>query len=187
MDISWLGHACIRLRTLQTAVVMDPCDKSSGFDMGRPAADIVTISNSDPHHSHLRGLRGDPIVVDGPGEYETKGVQLTGIATYLSAPAAGAKPERNTAFLVESEELRLAHLGGLGTQLTTEQAEQLSNIDILVLPIGGGTTLDAEEATRIVRTLEPKVAIPVHYPAAGATGDEGDFARWQMGGGASGF
>ena len=173
MEISWLGHACIRVRTQQTAVVMDPCDRSSGFDMGRPTADVVTVSNADPHHSNVRGVRGNPLALDGPGEYEIKGVQLTGVATYLAPPVEDEPAERNTAFLVGSEDLHLAHLGQLGAPLTADQAEQLSGVDILVVPLGVAT-LSTEEAARIVRALEPTVVIPVHYAANGDADAEGD-------------
>lgn len=168
MDITWLGHACIRVRTRQTALVMDPCDKTSGFDIGRPAADIVTVSNPSPLHSHVRGVRGDPITIQGPGEYEIGGVQITGVSTYLAPPEEDAQAERNTAFVLESEDLRLVHVGGLGAPLTAEQIEQLSSADVLVLPIGGGSALEADEAARVVRALEPSLVIPVHYPTAGA-------------------
>ena len=178
MDISWLGHACVRVRSRQTAVVMDPCDKAAGFDMGRPTADIVTISNDDPHHSNRRGVRGQPLEIDGPGEYEVGGVQITGVATYLEPPAEGKPARRNTAYVVEGEELRLAHLGGLGAPLTTEQVEQLSNVDILVVPIGAGGAFDAEQAARTVRTLEPKVVIPVHYAGGGDAGDDGPLRQF---------
>ena len=182
MDISWLGHACIRVRTNQTAVVMDPCDRSSGFDIGRPTADIVTVSNPGPHHSHVRGVRGDPIAIEGPGEYEIKGVQITGVSTYLTPPVEGTQPERNTAFVVESEELHLAHMGGLGAPLTAEQLEQLSTVDVLVLPISGGDTVDAEAAARTVRALEPAVVIPVRYPVSGAgDGEEGALQKFITG------
>lgn len=167
MDITWLGHACIRVRTHQTAVVMDPCDKTSGFDIGRPAADIVTVSNPSPLHSHVRGVRGDPIAINGPGEYEIGGVQITGVSTYLAPPEENSPADSNTAFVLESEDLQLVHVGGLGAPLTAEQIEQLSSADVLVLPIGGGSTLEADEAARLVRALEPSLVIPVHYPIDG--------------------
>jgi L-ascorbate metabolism protein UlaG (beta-lactamase superfamily) len=163
MDISWLGHACLRLRAGGTFVVMDPTSKETGYDMGRPTAEVVTVSHDDPGHSNVRGLRGEPLLLDGPGEYEVQGVQVLGVATGLRPTTEGARPGRNVAFLVEAEELRVAHLGGLGTRLTAEQAEQLGSIDVLVIPVGGDRVLDAAEAARIVRELEPKVVIPVHY------------------------
>lgn len=172
MDIYWLGHACIRVRARQTAVVMDPCDKDSGYDMGRPTADLITISNPDPHHSNARGVRGDPLTFDGPGEYEVKGVQLTGVPTFLAPPVEDMPASRNTAFLLEAEELHLAHLGGIGAPLTPDQAEQLSSADILVIPIGGGGAFDVAEAARTVRSLDPMVVIPVLYPTKGKSSAE---------------
>lgn len=173
MDISWLGHACVRVRTQHGAVVMDPCDKQSGFDMGRPTADIVTVSHADPHHSYVGGVRGDPVHITGPGEYEISGVQIIGIATHLRPATEGVPPERNVAYMLEAEDLSLAHLGGLGTPLTAEQTEQLSNVDIVMLPIGGGATLDPEQAARVVRDLDPSVVIPLHYPTQSPDGEDG--------------
>lgn len=179
MDITWLGHAAIRLRAHQTFVVMDPCDRAAGFDMGRPAADIVTVSNPDPHHSHVRGVRGDPLQIAGPGEYEIKGVHITGVSTFLATPAEGERPQRNTAYIVEADGVQLAHLGGLGAPLLPEQVGQLANVDILVLAIGGGPVVEAEAAARIVRALEPKVVIPVHYPVTGAgSGEDGPLRKF---------
>ena len=74
MDITWLGHAAVRVRTRQAALVMDPTDRSAGLDMARPAGEIATISRPEhPHHNHVKGIKGDPVVVDGPGEYEILG------------------------------------------------------------------------------------------------------------------
>lgn len=163
MDISWLGHACIRVRAGGIFVVMDPTGRETGYDMGRPTADIVTISHADPGHDNVRGLRGEPLSLVGPGEYEVNGVQFLGVATALRPAAEGEVPERNVAFVVEAEELRLAHLGALGTRLTAEQKEQLGDIDVLIVPIGGEGALDAAEAARVTRELEPRVVIPILY------------------------
>lgn len=166
MDITWLGHACVRIRTQRASVLMDPVDRSAGFDMGRPTADIATVSHDDPSHSNVRGIRGEPIVLEGPGEYEIRGVQIIGVATYLKPASDDTPPGRNITYIVEAEELQVAHLGGLGAPLTEEQAEQLNGMDVLIIPVGGDTVIDAEEAARIVRALEPAVVIPVHYPPA---------------------
>ena len=167
MDISWLGHACVRVRTRQAAVVMDPADRSAGFDMGRPTADIVTISRHHPHHDHSGGVRGQPIVIDGPGEYEISGVQIFGIASPLPASddtdgAPDPAARRNTAFLVEAEGMHVAHLGS-GCRPPAAEAELLSNVDILILAITGEDHTEPAVAARTVRDLEPKIVIPVGY------------------------
>jgi L-ascorbate metabolism protein UlaG (beta-lactamase superfamily) len=169
VDISWLGHACIRLRTSAAMVVMDPVDRESGYDMGRPTADIVTLSSTNASHANTRGVRGEFTTLDAPGEYEIRGVQLMGVAT--RPPRVEGEPlgGRNTIFMVEAEELRVAHLGRLGWRLASDQAEQLGEVDVLIIPIGGAPVLDAAEAARLIREIDPKVVIPVHY-----TPDEND-------------
>ena len=152
---------------------MDPASKSAGFDMGRPTADIVTISRQHPHHAHAAGVRGQPIVIDGPGEYEIEGVQLFGLSSPLPAQN-GEAPERNTAFLVEADGLHVAHLGGGCTPPSAEEAELLSNLDILIVPIDGDEAVEPVQAARTVRDLEPKIAIPVSYPGPQARGEASD-------------
>src|SRR5688572_5603684 len=163
MEISWLGYACARVRTRQATVVMDPYARDGGLDMGRPNADIVTVSYDDDRHGHVAGVRGHPLVIDGPGEYEVQGVQIVGVPTSLLSGASGGR-NRNTAYLIEAEGLHVAQLGAIGGTPTDEEAELFSNVDILVLPIGA-IGLDPEEAARTVRALEPTVTIPVGYAA----------------------
>lgn len=170
MDISWLGHACIRLRAAGATLIMDPASRETGYDMARPNADVVTVSHSDPAHSNRKGVRGEPLVLDGPGEYEVRGVHVLGVSSWLGAGPAveggeGEEParERNVIFVVEAEELRVAHLGGLTTRLTAEQREQVGDVDVLIVPVGGEPALAAPELTRLARELEAKVVIPMRY------------------------
>lgn len=172
MDVNWLGHACVRLRTRQAAVVMDPASRDAGFDMGRPGADIVTISRHHPHHSHATGVRGQPIIIDGPGEYEIEGVQLFGLPSPLPRDGGDAPSERNTAYVVEAEGLHVAHLGSGCTPPREDEAGLFSNIDILIVPIGGDESVAPERAARTVRDLEPTIVIPVGYDGPAAEGEQ---------------
>lgn len=164
MDITWLGHAAIRMRARDAAVVMDPTDKSAGNDMGRPPGEIVTISHAHPHHNYVAGVKGEPMVIDGPGEYEVTGIHIEGMRASLR-PAEGADPSslRSTIFIFEAEDLRLAHLGGLGVPPTAQLAEHLSNLDVLFLPIDCPETLTPEQAARVARGIEPRIVIPIAY------------------------
>lgn len=185
MDISWLGHACVRVRAGGTFVVMDPVSREAGFDMGRPTADIVTISNADPAHGNVKGLRAEPLVLDGPGEYEVQGVQIVGATTRLKAPAEASDsapdeaspPGRNVVFVIEAEELRVAHLGALGTRLTAEQKEQIGDVDVLIVPVGGERGLDPAEAARVCRECEPRVVIPMMYAPGEGGAAPAEFVR----------
>ncbi len=105
--------------------------------------------------------RGQDHVFLGPGEYEVNGVFITGVETYHSGKVG--ERERNTSFLYQFEDLSVCHLGDLGTLPSREQVELLSGADVLLLPVGGGDTLDAAKAVEIVTELEPKIVIPMHY------------------------
>ena len=165
MDINWLGHSCFRLRAGDVALITDPYPDSIGLHMGEPSALAVTISHQHENHSHWEGVLGDPKLLRGPGEYELSGVYITGIMT----DAGNGSPQgaRNTAYLIEMDSLRLCHVGDARSTLSTRQVEQLTPVDVLFLPAGGICTVEVPQAIEIVRSLEPKVVIPMHYLTPG--------------------
>lgn len=172
MDITWLGHAATRVRTRQAAVVMDPTDKSAGIDMSRPTGEVVTISRDHPHHNYVKGVKGEPFVVDGPGEYEILGTQFIGIRAFWPADE-GETPEATTLYVCHAEDMRFAHLGGLGQAPTPQQAQELADADVLIIPIALPGGLDPEAAAKVARALEPKIVIPVGYkPSSSGHSDE---------------
>lgn len=162
MEITWYGHACFRLRDRSATVVTDPYDPSVGYALPRVRADIVTVSHDHADHNHVSGVKGAPRVVDGPGEYEIQGVFITGIATFHDKKK-GAQRGRNTVFLFEFDGLTICHLGDLGHVPTQAQVEALSDVDILLIPVGGVSTIGAPQAAEIISLLEPQVVIPMHY------------------------
>src|SRR3990170_100889 len=168
MEIVWLGHSAFRIRSRDAVLVMDPCPKSSGYNMGRPTADIITVSHDHGDHSHVDGVAGKPRLVRGPGEYEIAGVLITGVPTYHDKVTGSARG-KNTAYVIETEDLRLCHLGDLGHVPTPEQVEEMAGVDILLAPVGGSTALDAAAAAETISLLEPKLVIPMHYATPAST------------------
>ncbi len=162
MEITWLGHSCFRLRSREGVVLTDPCPPSSGYSIGKPTADVVLISHDHPNHSHRKAVAGTPIFIDAPGEYEVAGIFVAGVSTYHDA-RKGERRGKNTAYVIEMDEIRLCHLGDLGHVPTPEQAEEMSGVDVLLVPVGGQNTIDASAAADVVSLLEPRVVIPMHY------------------------
>jgi len=162
MDINWLGHSCFRLRGKQAVIVTDPFPPDLGYTLGKPTADIVTVSHQHAGHSYHKGIGGDPKVIAGPGEYEIQGVLIIGIATFHDADR-GQKKGKNTVYLIEIDGITVCHLGDLGHVLTTEQVEEVADVDVLLLPVGGGSTINAATAAEVIRQIEPKAVIPMHY------------------------
>jgi len=162
MEITWYGHSCFRLRDKGVAVVTDPYSKDIGYTLPRIRADIVTVSHDHPDHNNARAIKGSPRVLSGPGEYEIKGVFITGIATYHDGKQ-GRERGRNTVFIFEFNGLTVCHLGDLGHVPTQDQAEVLSGAQVLLIPVGGVYTINAAQAAEVVSLLEPRIVIPMHY------------------------
>jgi L-ascorbate metabolism protein UlaG (beta-lactamase superfamily) len=162
MDITWFGHSCFRLSDRGVTVVTDPPSDDMGYDRPRIRADVVTISHEHPGHNNRIGFRGGPKYFDGPGEYEVKGVFITGIATYHDA-RSGASRGNNTVFLFEFDGVTICHLGDLGHVPTQSQVEALSSVDVLLIPVGGLHTIDPSKASEVISLIEPLLVVPMHY------------------------
>lgn len=162
MEIVWLGHSCFRLKGKDLTIITDPFDRTSGYSLGRVSADIVTVSHDAPDHSNVRAVGGNPRVVNGPGEYEIRGAFITGVATRRDSKR-GIPKERNTAYLIQIDDLTVCHLGDLGEILTSEQVEELNSADVLMVPVGGLNTIDAAQAAEVVSQIEPKIVVPMHF------------------------
>ena len=127
----------------------------------RSSADVVTISHDAPDHSNVQGVEGDPKVLDGPGEYEVGGVLITGVAT--KRDGRRDPRGRNTAYLIEIDDLTVCHLGDLGHILAPDQVEQMNSADILLVPVGGNNTISAGQAAEVASQIEPRIVIPMHF------------------------
>jgi L-ascorbate metabolism protein UlaG (beta-lactamase superfamily) len=162
-EIVWLGHASFRLKSKDATIVTDPYDKSLGLGNPGQRADIVTVSHRHPHHDAVATVKGDPMVIDGPGEYEVRGVFITGVWSYADAQK-GEERGRNIIFLFHLDDLIVCHLGSLGHTLNSQQLEAIGGVDVLLVPVGGSNaSLSATKASEVISQIEPKVVIPMHY------------------------
>jgi L-ascorbate metabolism protein UlaG (beta-lactamase superfamily) len=161
MDITYFGHSCFRIRGSQSIIITDPVPPSTGYTLGKQTADIVTVSHQDPSHSYIDGVTGAH-VIKGPGEYEVAGVLVLGINTYHDG-VKGQKKGKNTVYLMEVDGVNICHVGDLGHLLTDAELEEIGHIDILFVPVGGVSTINANMAAQLIRKMEPKLVIPMHY------------------------
>ncbi len=166
MDILWYGHACFRIKDRTATIITDPFDKSIGLSPAGLKGDIVTVSHAHPGHSNVKAVKGNPFVIDGPGEYEVSGVFITGISSYHDT-RNGREYGKNTIFVFEMDGLRVCHLGDLGHIPSQSQVEAIGDINVLLVPVGGGASLKASQATEVVSLLEPSIVVPMHYRLSG--------------------
>jgi L-ascorbate metabolism protein UlaG (beta-lactamase superfamily) len=169
MEITWYGLSCFRLaeRGLAT-IVTDPYDhRATGYEALKLKADIVTISHDAPGHNFEAGVKGKTHVLTGPGEYEIGGVFITGVQT--NGTKRTSDEPRNTLYVFDYDGLTVAHLGDLRRVPTQTEVEALGNVQVALVPVGGGGGLSATKAVEVVSLLEPGIVIPMHYNIPGST------------------
>ncbi|RJQ37172.1 lactamase [Candidatus Parcubacteria bacterium] len=172
MTIMWYGHACFKIETREATLAIDPFSKNIGIAAPRFQADVILMSHEHPAHANAESIGGTPRVITGPGEYEVKGVAITGIPSFHDA-AKGQERGLNTIWRITADGMTIAHLGDFGEKdLRAETLEALGAVDILLIPVGGAPhTIAGETAAAIANRIEPKIVIPMHYAIPGLSVD----------------
>lgn len=173
MDVIPLGHSAFKLKGKKASVITDPYNPEVvGLKFPRhTSGDVITISHNHEDHNFINvivTLQGEekPVVLSGPGEYEIKGIEIIGAASFHDQKG-GSERGKNTIFRIDIDRISIVHCGDLGHTLTDSQVDQIDNTDILLIPVGGVYTIDAHQAAEVVRQLEPRIVIPMHYQREG--------------------
>ncbi|KKR33550.1 MAG: Zn-dependent hydrolase of the beta-lactamase fold-like protein [candidate division CPR2 bacterium GW2011_GWC1_39_9] len=161
MEILYLGHSAFKLVGKNIQIVIDPYGEPAKLGMKpiKTPADVVLITHDHWDHNNIAAISGNPVVFDMPGDYEVKGITFKGI----NSKHGNDSELPNTIFTIRMEDLTIAHLGDLGEVLSPAQLERMSEIDILMVPVGGKFTINPEQAVEVINQIEPKIIIPMHY------------------------
>lgn len=165
MRVSWLGHACFLLETNQgVRVITDPYESGGyggavRYDPINLEADIVIVSHQHADHNYTQGFKIAEII-DKKGQTKTNDLEITGIPSYHDNENGKIRGS-NIIFIIYVEGLKIVHFGDLGTK--DIDLELFKDIDIALIPVGGLFTLDAEQASEILKQIKPKIAIPMHF------------------------
>jgi L-ascorbate metabolism protein UlaG (beta-lactamase superfamily) len=142
-------------------VVTDPYDHAAiGYSALSLRADIVTISHKAPGHDFTNGVKSAKWHIDGPGEYEIGGVFLTAVPVGKHDQNGNG---RNMVFVFDYDGINVGHLGDLKSVPTRKEVDAFGNVDVLLVPVGGGKSLSAAKAAEVVNLIEPGIVIPMHY------------------------
>jgi L-ascorbate metabolism protein UlaG (beta-lactamase superfamily) len=138
--------------------VTDPFSEEIGLASPRLKGDLVTVSHQQPGHNAIDAVKGRAYVLDGPGEYEIGGVFITGIAMHDVV-----YQRLNVAYLFDYDTLTVLHLGDLNHVPDQSTIEALGEVNVALVPVGGGNALRASQAAEVIALLEPNFIIPMHY------------------------
>ncbi len=165
MQITWRGQTCFTIKSKnngkETLLVINPFDpQKTGIKLKSLRPDIVLLSHNNFEY---KNSKTEYFLINTPGEFEIKNIFIQGIPS----PASKQNKKSNIIFIIESEGINIAHLGELGELLETEQLDKMKNIDILMVPVGGGRYLNSSQAIEIINQIDPRIIIPMQYHLPG--------------------
>ena len=165
MIVKWLGHSSFMITSDKgVKIITDPYKTGRGLKYGeiKESADSVTVSHEHGDHNNTVVIGGNPQIIRGLTPVDVKGIKINGVATFHDAEQ-GNSHGTNTAFCFEVDGIRICHLGDLGHKLNEQQVGQIGRVDVLLTPMAGFFTMDAEVATEVANQLTPKIIIPMHF------------------------
>jgi L-ascorbate metabolism protein UlaG (beta-lactamase superfamily) len=172
--LTWYGQSCFLLESASGArIVMDPVPTTLGYlPPADLRADAISISHEHPDHTNVALVQGKPRVLRGLTadkkgwmriDERVKDITVRTVGVYHDGKH-GADLGLDTVFIFETGGIRIAHLGDLGHPLTDQQISAIGSVDVVLVPVGGAGTIDAQEATHVVDQIRPRlVVIPMHY------------------------
>lgn len=172
MEITFIGHSCFKIKGKVNSVVIDPYDPKIGYKLPKLEAELLLTTHDHFDHANVEGVTGYKLLINGPGEYEMNDTLVYGLPLYHD-DKQGELRGKETAYLMDIDGFSILHLGDLGHVLSEENLEKISDVDVLLIPVGGKYTIDAKTAVKVISSLEPHIVIPMHYKTEDLTGVEG--------------
>jgi L-ascorbate metabolism protein UlaG (beta-lactamase superfamily) len=163
MEIRYLGHASFLIKTKDAKLVTDPFDPTMvGMKFPKTDADVVTISHQHKDHNQAKNVEGAPLIIEMPGEYQKKGIRVTGYQSFHDN-VKGAERGENIIYKIESEGLAILHCGDLGYVPEDGLLDLIGVVDILMVPVGNNFSLGPDQAETLIKKIEPSIVIPMHF------------------------
>ncbi|MBO8157943.1 MBL fold metallo-hydrolase [Thermosyntropha sp.] len=168
MKIRWLGHASFLIETEGKKIITDPFEERVGYPLYEGEVDIATVSHDHYDHNAVHLLKGNPVAVKGTGFFEFGNIKITGYLSYHDKNEGKDRGE-NIIYKISAEGIDVLHLGDLGHVLDDNFVSQIGKVDILLVPVGGTFTIDAEEAFILAQKIKPAIIIPMHFATPALT------------------
>jgi len=168
LDITWHGHSCFRItERSQTTIVTDPYHPSIGLPELKLRADLVSVSHDQPGHNAVDLVKGYEYVIGGPGEYEVGELFVTGIPMHTYDQETDTVYNNVAYLFVYPNNLTVLHLGDLQRVPDQSTIEQFGEVNVLLVPVGGGNGLSGTDAAEVIALVEPHFVVPMHYAIDG--------------------
>lgn len=158
MQIEYFGGNCVRITTKKVVIVIDDnLDQLGRKSITKPDNISIVTNEEIIKNNHL-----SQFVIERPGEFEISDISIRGVA----ARAYMDEPNKKKATMVRLvvDDIKVAAVGHINSELSEEQLESLGMVDVLIIPVGGnGYTLDSVGALKVIKKIDPRIVIPTHY------------------------
>ena len=168
--ITWHGHACFSIynKALNLSVIFDPFKRETGrLMLPEEKGDIILCTHDHFDHNNCDAVAkwDSAKFIQLIGDRNVKDVKIRGVEAFHDE-VKGKKRGPNAIYVVNMGEGVFVHLGDLGHILTEEQVNKINVFGrphIVFVPVGGVYTIDPETAVFVIKQLNPRIAIPMHY------------------------
>ena len=162
MKIEWIGHACFRLTAKDgTVVITDPYDESVGIDMIPLKADLITMSHEHHDHNETSMIVGNPVIARGAQAANVGSVWTEAMLSWHD-DSKGTLRGANAIRIFTIDGMKIVHMGDQGCMPDEAALEKIAGADVMMIPVGGTYTVDAEGAKAIIERVKPACVIPMH-------------------------
>ncbi len=172
MKIRYLAHSAFLLTSDKgIRLLTDPYESGSyggslNYRKIDEPADAITISHNHADHNYISREHDRARVFREPGRFSFKGLAVRGTGLYHDT-SRGSERGGNVVFTCLMDGITLCHLGDLGHVPDAREAKEIGPVDVLMIPVGGTFTVNAEEAWMVAEKLSPKICLPMHYKTKG--------------------
>ena len=166
VTLKYHGHAMFEIQSSAgEKIIIDPYNEQIKSTLPDVSGDIVISSHSHFDHANISLVKGDPEVINKTGEFEIGAIRIEGIQSYHDNQKGQLRGE-NIIFKIMVDEILFAHMGDLGHIPEESIYNRLTEVDILMIPVGGVYTINSRDAAAIARRINPSIVIPMHYKEA---------------------
>ncbi len=154
MRITWIGHSCFRIEEDGYSIIIDPYEDGSvpGLSEVRETADDVICTHEHGDHNFRAGVK---IKASGKTPLSVETIET------FHDDATGTKRGKNRIYIITGKNAKIAHMGDLGC--LPPESGKLKDLDAILIPVGGFYTIDGKTAASIIKELQPRMAIPMHF------------------------
>ena len=160
--LKWFGHSMWKISNDNVSIITDPFT-DIGYKMPTAeTADIILCSHDHFDHNNFELIGGNPEIIKIEGKFNIAGIKIQTFHTFHDETKGNDRGD-NLLMKFELDGRVFLHCGDLGHMISDKLIQEIGDIDVLLIPVGGHYTIDAKIAKSIADKIGPIIVFPMHY------------------------